>query len=338
MTIAKRSNIDDVAREANVSNATVSRALRGLPHVAASTRERVRVAAQRLDYRPDPAASKLASGKTTAIAMIVPILDGWYPSAVMAGAEAVLSDRDYELLVVVASDESKRQRLIEGSRLRGADGLIVVDVALTKPEAAALLQLGGPVVSVGMEFDGFTSVVVDDVEIGRRATSHLAELGHKHIAILSGNTEDPLGSLVSKRRLRGHLDALAEFDLPVRPELVVSGHFSVRRGHQVTTELLALGQPPSAIFCVSDEMAFGALRAVRDAGLSVPGDVSVIGADDHPVSWAMDLTTIDQQVAEHGALAARMVLGQLADSLEPGRREAEIRLVVRGSTGPAPQR
>ncbi len=233
MTVNKRNNIDDVAREARVSTATVSRALRGLPNVAPSTRERVRQAARLLEYRADPTASSLASGRTMVVAMIVPILDGWYFATVMAGVEGVLTDQGYELLVFVAGDDEARRRLIGSSRLRGADGMILVDVALSEPDAEILLQFGGPIVSVGMEFGMFTSVVVDDVEIGRTATRHLVDLGHSEIAILGGAGDDPLGSMVPNRRRDGYLQVLEEAGIAVRSELAVGGSFSVRSGYEM---------------------------------------------------------------------------------------------------------
>jgi len=330
----RRNNIEDVAREARVSTATVSRALRGMPNVAPSTRERVRKAARLLEYRADPTASRLASGRTNTVAMVVPILDGWYFATVMAGAEGVLTDRGYELLVFVAGDEEARSRLIMSSRLRGADGMILVDVALTEAEAGTLLQLGGPIVSVGMEFGGFTSVVVDDVEIGRSATQHLVDLGHIDIAILGGAGDDPLGYLVPDRRREGYRQALDKVGIARRAELTIDGTFSVRSGYETMQELLALRHPPTAVFSMSDEMAFGALKAIRDSGLSVPGDISVVGVDDHPMSWVMDLTTVQQKVAGHGALAGRLVLDQIEESHEPLRQEAETSLIIRGSTAP----
>lgn len=328
----KQATIDDVALEAGVSPATVSRSLRGFSNVAPSTRERVEDAARRLHYRADPAASRLARGRSSTVAMVVPFLDSWYFSSVMAGAEAVLTAGGFELAMFVTGDEAARQRMITSSMLKGADGVILVDVALGGPQVATLVDHSGPTVTVGLEFDGVPSVVVDDVSIAHLATTHLLSLGHTAIGMLSGAPDDPLGFVVPKRRREGYHQAMSDASTTPRPELEVHGYFSMAGGYEAMGQLLALESPPTAVFAMSDEMAFGALKAIRDHGLSVPNDISIVGVDDHPHAWMEDLTTVQQQVGNHGALAARLVLDQIEQRPRALRTEANPSLVIRKST------
>lgn len=309
--------IEDVAQAAGVSVATVSRALRGLPNVAPSTREKVTAVAEELRYRADPSASALAAGRTRTVAMAVPVLDSWYFTQVMAGAEAVLSGAGYDLLLFSVDTDERRRRLLGGPLLKRADGLIVVDLRIPEGEARALLDSPVEVVAVGIELAGASAVVVDDHRIAREAVGHFVSLGHERIALIEGQPDDPLRFHVPAERRRGYHDALAEAGLADDPAMVVAGNFSVDGGREAMVRLLELPEPPTAVFAMSDEMAFGALRELWDRGLDVPGDVSVIGVDDHDFASIVGLTTIQQEVARHGEVAARMLL----DRLDSGVRD-----------------
>ena len=338
MTTARQrsSTIEDVARAAGVSVATVSRALRGLPNVAPSTRERVREVADTLHYRADPSASRLATGRTRTIAMAVPILDSWYFSKVMAGAEAVLGDEGYDLLLFAVDGDARRRRVLGGPLVKRADGLIIVDLRVPDDEAVALVGNGIGLVSIGFEIAGASAVMVDDCGIAERAVDHLVELGHRDIALLGGLSDDPLRFAVPEQRRLGYRRALARHGITERTDLWAQGNFSIEGGREAMAALLDTTSPPTAVFAMSDEMAFGAMREIWDRGLRVPEDVSVMGVDDHEFSVVVGLTTIQQEVAEHGALAARLLLEQL---VEPDRstatHTASTRLVIRSTTGPA---
>lgn len=309
--------IEDVALAAGVSVATVSRALRNLPNVAPSTREKVQAVADELQYRPDPSASALAAGRTRTVAMAVPVLDSWYFTQVMAGAEAVLSGAGYDLLLFSVDTDERRQRLLAGPLLKRADGLIVVDLRIPDGEAAALLASSVEVVAVGIEIPGASAVVVDDHRIAFEAVTHLASLGHRRIALIEGLPDDPLRFHVPAERRRGYADALAAAGHHEDNELVVAGNFSVEGGREAMARLLDASEPPTAVFAMSDEMAFGALRELWDRGLDAPCDVSVIGVDDHDFASIVGLTTVQQEVARHGEVAARMLL----DRLDTGVRD-----------------
>ncbi|MDQ3739294.1 MAG: LacI family transcriptional regulator [Actinomycetota bacterium] len=333
--VGERSTIEHVASAAGVSVATVSRALRGLPNVAVSTRERVEVAARQLNYRADPAASRLAAGRSRTIAVVVPMINSWYFSNVVAGAEAVCTEDGYDLLVLTAPSAAARHKVVTTAAAldRRVDGLIFVEVALPGGELVELGRRRLGVVTVGQETEGFSSVRVDNVAVGEIAARHLVELGHRRIGILGAQAEQPSHFDVPGQRILGAARALAAAGGMLDHDMVANGEFTVQGGHQAAAELLRHPQPPTAIFALSDEMAFGALVAARQVGLDVPGDLSLIGVDDHDVAPVIGLTTVRQHVVEHGAMAARAVLRRLAgddDTVEHLVGGAE--LVVRVTT------
>ena len=329
--------IEDVARAAGVSVATVSRALRGLPNVAPSTREKVCAVADELHYRPDPMASGLAAGRTRTVAMAVPVLDSWYFSQVMSGAEAVLSGAGYDLLLFSVDDDERRRRLLGGPLLKRADGLIVVDLRIPPEEAASLTASALAVVAVGIEFEGADSVVVDDHRIAFDAVTHLVGLGHSRIALIAGLSDDPLRFHVPAERHRGYMDALAAAGLSPRADHVVAGNFSVDGGREAMSRLLDSAEPPTAVFAMSDEMAFGALRELWNRGLRAPDHLSIIGVDDHDFAEIVGLTTVQQEVPRHGEVAARMLLDRMAgEAAEVRRHIPTATFVPRTTAGPCP--
>ncbi len=337
----ERSTIQDVAAAASVSVATVSRALRGLPNVAVSTRVRVEEAARELDYRPDPHASRLAAGRSRTVAVVVPFINSWYFANVIAGIEAVCRDDGYDLLVVSAPTPAERKAAVPAFGLdRRVDGMIFVEVALDDDEIVAFERLGLAVVTIGQRTERFASVRVDNVEVGRLAVAHLVDLGHVRIGILAGQAEDPLHFDVPGDRIAGARAALGG---DIDPGLVAPGQFTVDGGRRAASTLLSVRPLPTAIFALSDEMAFGALIAARELSIAIPGDVSLVGVDDHEIAQVMELTTVRQQVVDHGARAAAMLLHALAesggDTITDAAIDHEIRpveLIVRGSTRRCP--
>ena len=259
----ERATIEDVAATAGVSVATVSRALRGLPNVASHTWERIERIATQLDYRADPAASRLAAGRSHAIAVAVPMLDGWYFSHVVAGAEAVLADAGYDTIVVGLGASGEGRQVLEaaGPIYRRVDGLICVDAAADDHEFGRLRSEGMALVYIGPDGPGVPSLGIDDVEVGRLATSHLLELGHTRIGVVNGQPED--GSVAPFRRQQGFEAAFAAAGLRPDPSLFVPGYFDIGGGYEALGMLLDRPDPPTAVFAFSDEMAFGVLWAAR---------------------------------------------------------------------------
>jgi LacI family transcriptional regulator, repressor for deo operon, udp, cdd, tsx, nupC, and nupG len=332
-----RTRIEDVAAAANVSVATVSRALRNLPNVAESTRAHVVAVAEQMNYRADPAASRLAAGRGSTITVVVPHLASWYFSTVIAGAEAVCSEAGYECLVIGVGSIAACNRLLdEPSHLeRRTDGVVLVNVPASAAQAESLRERGVALATVGTRTPDHPSVSIDDVHTGRVAVEHLLSLGHERIGLISGQGNDPMNFAVPQQRRIGFVEALSDAGLEFDPGLVESGNFGIDGGQEAMATLMDHRRPPTAVFAMSDEMAFGALMELGRRSMRPGVDVSVIGVDDHDVSRVLGLTTIRQRVAGQGAAAARALLARIADRNFPALDvDSPLELVVRTTTGP----
>jgi LacI family repressor for deo operon, udp, cdd, tsx, nupC, and nupG len=332
-------SITDVARLAGVSASTVSRSLRGNPHVSAETRARVLQVAAELAYVPSPAASRLASGRTGTVGVIVPFSTRWFFSEVVIGAERALREAGYDLLLYnIGETESRAQFFATMPLARRVDAVLVVAASLEEPERAALDALGVPVSVVGGRQRGHPGVGIDDEAGAATAVRHLILLGHTDIAMVSGDPDDPIGRATTVARRAGFQRALSEAGLPVGR--ISSAPWGVTGGMQAIEEMLTWRRLPTAVFAESDEMALGALQMLRRAGLAVPGRLSLIGFDDHEMAPVGDLTTIAQPVHAQGDRAARILLGALAEPVKVSAEDVYVllptRLIVRGTTAPPP--
>lgn len=329
--------IRDVAHAAGVSTATVSRALRGLPNVDDQTRMRVQRVAAELDYVISPSASRLASGRTGSVAVITPYIARWFFSTVLSGVESVLASAGIDLLLMSVSNSAGELRLPPAPRLRRrVDGALVIAVPADDPQLHDILAIGMPTSMIGVSVEGVPSVTIDDVQAARTATQHLVNLGHRRIGLIGG-TPSSAPFTAGYDRQRGCIEVLAETGLELEPSLEAYGNFTVAGGEQAMTDLLTQPVRPTAVFAMSDEMAFGALRALRSHGLQAGRDVSVVGIDGHQISELLDLTTVAQPVHDLGRIAAEALLDQLhagADRTGDLVQRLATQLIVRGSTAP----
>lgn len=328
--------IKDVADAAGVSTATVSRALRGLPNVDATTRERIQRIATELDYVISPSASRLASGRTGSIAVITPHIARWYFSTVLSGVESVLQNAGMDLLLMSVSTPDGQHRLPPAPRLRRrVDGVLVIALPPQDPQLADILALGMPTSLIGLTMPSVPSVAIDDVLAGTIATQHLINLGHTRIGVINGA---PIVSpyTAENDRYRGYEQAMSGAGLPIDPMLESYGYFTIAGGEQAMTALLTQKDPPSAVFAMSDEMAFGAMKALRAHGLTPGRDVSLVGVDGHDMAEFLDLTTVVQPVQDLGRIAAEALVLQLRSTSTPSDSiRLPTQLIVRGSTAPA---
>lgn len=337
--MAGRARIEDVAAAAHVSVATVSRALRNLPNVAESTRRHVVETAASMGYRADPAASRLAAGRSRTITVVVPHLSSWYFSTVIAGVEAVCAESGYECLVLGVGSIADSNRLLdEPYHLeRRTDGLVLVNIPATEAQAESLGVRGVALATVGTRTPGRPAVLIDDVSAGRVAAEHLLGLGHRRIGLISGQNNDPMNFAVPQMRRDGFTSALAAHGIDVDPTVVRSGNFGIDGGQEAMAALLDRRDAPTAVFAMSDEMAFGALMALADRRLRPGTDVSLVGVDDHDVSRVVGLTTIRQRVAEQGSAATRALLIWIGSDDAPAPViDSPLELVVRSTTAPPP--
>jgi LacI family repressor for deo operon, udp, cdd, tsx, nupC, and nupG len=261
---------------------------------------------------------------------------------VLRGIEESLRDHGYDLVLHVLADGRRRTEFFASLPVRRrVDAILVVALPLEEQEIRMLRTLHVPLACVAEPIQGMHNERIDNVAGARLAVQHVVNLGHRRIACIGGDMDGPERFSVPGLRTRGYRQALQEAGLPVRPDWERDGRFTARGGELAMTALLSQpGGRPTAVFCQSDEMAFGALRALRQSGLRCPDDVSIVGMDDHELSETFDVTTVAQPVVAQGAAAARWLVRRLEHAdpepagLEPSLHP--VRLVLRGSTGPVP--
>jgi DNA-binding LacI/PurR family transcriptional regulator len=271
------------------------------------------------------------------VGVVVPFVHRWYFAEVLGGVEGVLHEAGFDLLLYNLGDEQGRQRFFQTMPVRKrVDAIVIASLVLTDDEADALHELGVPVGMVGVDRPGVHSTRIDDQAGARTAVGHLVQLGHRRIALIGGDTNDPMRFTPPHHRRVGYLDALRAAGIEYDADLEILGYFTVDGGEAATRSLLELPDRPTALFAESDEMAYGAIRAIRRSGLRVPQDVAVIGFDDHASAELLDLSTIRQPVIEQAEdLTARLLAAISEPDSLPFVNVLPIELVVRGSTDPA---
>ena len=337
--LSGRVNIIDVAERAGVSPATVSRSLRGIAKVSPDTRQRVLDAARELSYVTSLQASSIASGRRRAVAVIVPFITRWFFSTATAGAVDVLGEDGYDVMLYHLGSADVRDHFFERIPLDSrVDGILTLSMPLTEEHTLALRALDIPLVSVGSAIPGSPSVGIDEIAAARGAIHHLLHLKHERIGFIAGEADDTGFDFISSAgRRRGYEHALGAAGLTIDERLVATAPHGIDGGAAAMAQLLARPVLPTAVFAEYDELAIGALWALRRAGLTVPGDISVMGVDDHEMAAMLDLTTVAQGVLEQGHVAARLLVDVLRGETGNGTLEPVVlptRLVLRGSTAP----
>jgi LacI family transcriptional regulator len=326
--------IGDVAAEAGVSVATVSKVINGRYGVAPATLAKVQAVIEQLGYESSLVARSLRSHRTNVIGILVADIEP-FSAELLKGAGAAIRARDYELIVYSGSGHGKdhsgwERRYV--SRLGGTltDGMILVTPTLVDVSDAT------PIVAVDPHAgpSNLPSVHSDNLAGAITATGHLIELGHRRIGFLAGRPD--LES--ARKREQGYRDALAAAGIPLDPELIRVGDYDLEMSEAPARQLLSLSDRPTAIFAANDLSAIQTMHVARSLGLSIPGDVSVIGFDNIPESalTAPPLTTIDQSIQEMGRRAVELLIDLIEGNAEPpGQVTLPTRLVVRQSCGPA---
>jgi len=333
--------IEDVARKAGVSTATVSRALSGKPHVSDRARAMVEAAATELGYVPTSAGYTLATGRHRSIGIVLPFIDRWFFSAVLDTVTAELADLGYDVAVYsLRGGESYRSRAFDELLLRKkVDALLSIAVKLNPNELDTLNRINKPIIGIGGPTPGARSLSIDDRSAGRLATEHLIALGHTRIGIIAGTEESDMYFKQPSLRRDGYKDALDAAGLEVLSVWTAEAEFTVSDGYVQAKQMLGDHRlSPTAIFCVSDEMAFGAIMAAKDLGLRVPEDISIIGFDDHDLADFYGLTTISQDVRGQARQASKAIVELLEDkNLSSAvnidqHKSFPVELIIRSST------
>lgn len=325
--------IIDVAREAGVSYTTVSRVINGKDHIKPDKRERVLRAMDRLGYVANQHARSLAGGRSQVIGLLVPDLGSSYIAEIVRGIDQALQPVNYDVVLYTTHRRLVKESAYVASLSRGlADGLVLISPTDPEMYLSTLQDQNFPFVLLdhtGTNLMG-RSVGATNWQGAYDATRYLIDLEHRRIGFISGRPDLP----ASTDRLAAYQAALRDAGLSVEEGLICQGDFNQPSGYRGAMMLLALEKPPTAIFASNDLMAFGAMEAVREHGLRIGHDISVVGFDDIPQAAHVHppLTTVRQPLFEMGRAAADMLLQHIQDPAHPFTRvELETQLVVRDS-------
>lgn len=330
--------IEDVARLAGVSTATVSRSLNAPGKVRPATRARVQDAVERLGYTPNFSGRALASSRTNTVGAIIPTMENAIFARGLQSLQERLSEEGITLLVATSLYAPEREDAQVRTMLaRGVDGLVLIGADRDPGLYALLRRRRVPCVLLWTWAAGADHVTVgfDNAEAAARMARRVTGLGHRRIAMIAGPT---LGNDRARQRVQGVRAALAEAGLPLDPPRLVEAPYTIDAGEAAAAGLLGLDPRPTALICGNDVLAAGALRAARRAGLSVPADVSVLGFDDIDLASAVDpaLTTVRVPHRRMGAAAAEILIGWMRSGVAPGSLRLATDIVERASLAAPP--
>jgi DNA-binding LacI/PurR family transcriptional regulator len=335
MTTFAMASIKDIARVARVSHSTVSRALRGSPLVSTETTARIRKIAKDQGFTVSAVARGLVTRKTRTIGVVVTTIADPFVSEVVSGIEQTANDHGYSVYLADSYADPEREiRVVQSFAERRVEGIVVTASRVGTIYLKILSELKVPIVLINNQRRGefIHSVMIANVEASRQATQHLISLGHRRVAYLG----DQFGYQSDTERFSGCRRALEEAALPFLPELVVHGDGTPEGGLKAMHLLLSLPQSPTAVFCYNDMTALGALRCIREGGLRVPEDISVIGFDDlFFASYTQPpLTTVRQPRRRMGLLAMEILLKLMSEQGSTDTIEVPAELILRESTAP----
>lgn len=328
--------LEDIARMSGVSRSTVSRVINGDPNVNDKTRERVNQVIDRISFQPNLAARGLAVGRTGVLGMVIPMgvasifSDPFFPILIQ-GVAATCNAADYSLMLWMGEPEYERKTISKILYNGLVDGVIVSSMLLDDPLIERLSEANRPFITVGRHPTNERINYIDvDNRIGAfQAVSHLMRSGRRRIAVING----PANMIAGQDRYKGYQDALHDRGIPLNPELIAEGDFTEVSGYLAMRRLLQARV--DAVFAASDAMAFGAMRAIKEANLAIPGDIAVVGFDDIPLAAISNppLTTVRQPILRSGSLAAETLIDMIErPDPQPRRVILPTELVIRASS------
>ena len=329
-------SLQEVARRAKVSIATVSRVLNKSEKVVPETRAIVEQALRDLEYRPSRVARRLRmkDGRAHLVGLIIPDIQNPFYAEIARGVEDAAYTAEYALLLCNSDESSEKEQFyLDVMRSESVDGIVLPPFDETDAAVTAIMKTGMPVVCVdrSLSKEKTDLVEVDNYRGAYEAVSHLISKGHRSIGLIEGRIQVS----TNRERRRGYLDALAEGGIPVRKDLMREGDFRQESGRILAGQLLDLKKPPTALFALNNLMTIGALNAIHQRNLKVPEDVAIVGFDDLPFAEALDppLTVVRQPAYEVGKQAMELLLKRI---MEPTRSTVTMRLlpqlIIRRST------
>jgi LacI family transcriptional regulator len=336
--MAQDVTMTDVAREAGVSVVTVSRVLNDHQYVAEQTRAHVQEVIKRLDYQPNAIARSLVSKQTRTIGLVTTDLSDYFFAQTISGAELEGARQNYFcFLGSTEGVEDKEPQYVRLFRERHVDGLFFVRPSTDLFDAQLLNLLEGeiPIVTVGyhLPLDNVYVIDIDNVDGGRQAVDYLTELGHRRIATITG----PMTYKATRGRLLGYEQALASASIPFDRSLVVEDGWTYEGGYAAMKQLLARDVDFTALFAQSDEIAIGAIQALREANLVVPDDVSLVGYNNNPVVayFNPSISSVHQPMRDVGRVGMEMLIRAIkGEKLERNEYLLRPELIRRASAIP----
>jgi DNA-binding LacI/PurR family transcriptional regulator len=332
--------LKDVAQDAGVSVATVSRVLNDHEYVSDKTRHKVLTAVEKLGYRPSQLAVGLRTGKTRIFGLIISDIGNPYFASVVRGIEDVAYANGYSLILCNSDEDPEKEELYINVFLDSAvSGAIIACAREDSMCGKSLLDADIPIVALDrrlMNFDVDT-VVTNNIKGAYDAVVHLIEHGHKRIGYIGG----PLHTTTGKERWEGYKKALMENGYELIPDLVKVGNFKQRSGQETARELLEEDDRPTALFTANNLMTLGALNAIHEKGLRIPEEIAIVGFDDLPWAQSLDppLTAVEQPAYELGRIAADLLIKRIIDPDRPiSRVTLDTNLIVRHSSGIEPSK
>ncbi|MGC8870269.1 MAG: LacI family DNA-binding transcriptional regulator [Brevinematia bacterium] len=322
--------IKDVAREAGVSIATVSRVLNNSPKVSEATRRKVLEVMERLGYSPNLVARTLAIQKTNVISIVVPFFTRDFFVEVIRGINNILSKTTYSIHLYDVERPEERDKILTMETLNRCDGMLIVSFKIHDRDVELFKKAGKPVVLIDSYHPNLPSVYVDNIQGAYMAVRYLISIGRRNIAFVSGVLEESFGFPTSFYRYQGLQKALKEANIPFDPLLHVQAEFTLEDGYRAGKILLQKGKKIDAVFCTSDIQAIGVMRAFIEEGIQIPEDTAIIGFDDISDARYLGLSTVRQPMREMGETGAKILLNLLSQkSLNTLHYELPLELVVR---------
>lgn len=311
--------IKDIAKLAGVSPATVSRVMNNNGYVKEEKREAVFKVIKEVDYQPNPIAQSLKNQKSHMLGVIVPKISTETASRVVAGVTEVAKVHGYQVLIANTDlDIEEEINYLKFLSNKSVDGIIMMGTEVTDRHLAVMDKLAVPIVILGQEVKGYTSIIHNDYDASFSMTEYLIKQHHREIAFIGVDEKDEAVGVVRKK---AYLDCLNKYAIKVDSKLMAIGDFDIDTGYQMMQQILT-HKTPTAVFAVTDHLAIGAIHALLDAGLRVPDDVSVVGIGDIKLAAYLNppLTTVHYTFKTSGKMAAEAVFELMEDDTKQGKR------------------
>ena len=328
--MGQKVTIKDIARIANVSHTTVSRALNNQSRIRKDTKEKILAIAKELNYRPDFIARSLVMKRTKTLGLVITTIANPFYTELAQGIEATAHRLGYSIILCSTQSDLATEKLyIDMLRSKGVDGIIFTSAHMGDPNIVDLAEEGFPLMLVNrrtyhpMVKERVDYVGIDNNQGGFWAVEHLIKLGHRRIGIIGGSSESSVGF----ERLEGGKEALTKYNLEENDDYFLEGNFLMESGYRGGMKFMRMAEPPTAIFAANDYMALGVYQAVIEGGLKVPEDIAIVGFNDieFAAMKGIELTTIGQKKYEMGALSVEM----LVDKIEGGKAVSPKEIILK---------